>query len=342
MTVPELVMQLHLMFADNMVGPNSDNALYDFATRWLFALRRSSRVLAQLPLSLVHHYHIQLGRRHPTSILRRGSSISDGSQSSIDLSQIKVALSNTTHSMLSSTTAREERGTPSTIGSRKSSSPTACQGIFIVDPDSGSVHLSADGVDWDDERGIVALRKYYALRHEAEDTVTESKRLWSDTPFSVYALQAFSPPPKNSEGMQALLQHSVQTYGPLPSELGPRRVRSRTQSCASPYSSCHAQLEAPASPEPPRPSLAELHRAFAPPSWSTPNASCTSRTTTLRTSPRASSHPPPPQGGWQPYPRPDRDHATHEPLLALRTAVARLLVPSLTCAQDDYAEFTSA
>jgi hypothetical protein len=70
--------------------------------------------------------------------------------------------------------------------------PTACQGIFIVDPDSGSVDLSTDGVDWDDERGILALRKYYALRHEAEDAVTESKRLWSDTPFSVYALQGMS------------------------------------------------------------------------------------------------------------------------------------------------------
>ncbi|KAJ7196943.1 glycoside hydrolase family 3 protein [Mycena pura] len=34
MTVPELVLQLHLMFADNMVGPNSDNALYDFAMRF--------------------------------------------------------------------------------------------------------------------------------------------------------------------------------------------------------------------------------------------------------------------------------------------------------------------
>ncbi|KAJ6579657.1 glycoside hydrolase family 3 protein [Mycena vulgaris] len=33
MTVPELVLQLHLMFADNMVGPNSDNSLYDFAMR---------------------------------------------------------------------------------------------------------------------------------------------------------------------------------------------------------------------------------------------------------------------------------------------------------------------
>ncbi|TVY14011.1 Periplasmic beta-glucosidase [Lachnellula arida] len=34
MTIPELVMQLHLMFADNVVGPNSDNGLYDFATRF--------------------------------------------------------------------------------------------------------------------------------------------------------------------------------------------------------------------------------------------------------------------------------------------------------------------
>ena len=36
--------------------------------------------------------------------------------------------------------------------------------------------------------------------------------------------------------MQALLEHSVQTYGPLPSDLRPRRrVRSRTSSRASPY-----------------------------------------------------------------------------------------------------------
>ncbi|KAK0205764.1 glycoside hydrolase family 3 protein [Desarmillaria ectypa] len=31
MTIPELVMQLHLMFADNVVGPRSENELYDFA-----------------------------------------------------------------------------------------------------------------------------------------------------------------------------------------------------------------------------------------------------------------------------------------------------------------------
>jgi serine/arginine repetitive matrix protein 2 len=35
--------------------------------------------------------------------------------------------------------------------------------------------------------------------------------------------------------MKALLEHSVQNYGPLPSDLRPRRIRSRTQSRASPY-----------------------------------------------------------------------------------------------------------
>ncbi|KAJ7661448.1 glycoside hydrolase family 3 protein [Mycena polygramma] len=34
MTVPELVLQVHLMFADNLVGPKSDNGLYDFAMRF--------------------------------------------------------------------------------------------------------------------------------------------------------------------------------------------------------------------------------------------------------------------------------------------------------------------
>jgi serine/arginine repetitive matrix protein 2 len=43
---------------------------------------------------------------------------------------------------------------------------------------------------------------------------------------------AFEPPSHRS-GMRALLDHSRQTYGPLPSEL--RRIRSRTSSRPSPY-----------------------------------------------------------------------------------------------------------
>ncbi len=35
--------------------------------------------------------------------------------------------------------------------------------------------------------------------------------------------------------MQAMLEHSQKNYGPLPSELRPHRVRSRTSSRASPY-----------------------------------------------------------------------------------------------------------
>jgi hypothetical protein len=97
-----------------------------------------------------------------------------------------------------------------------------------------SIDLTTGTSVWDDERGIVALRKYYALKDEAQDTVTESKRQWLDTPFSVFAVQTFQPP-RHHAGMQALLEHSVQNYGPLPSELRPRRMRSQTQSRPSPY-----------------------------------------------------------------------------------------------------------
>lgn len=72
----------------------------------------------------------------------------------------------------------------------KKSSPTAIQPVFIVDPsDSASMHSIES---WDEERGIHAMRRYYELRNEAEYTVTESRRVWVDTPFSVYALQSKS------------------------------------------------------------------------------------------------------------------------------------------------------
>ena len=51
----------------------------------------------------------------------------------------------------------------------------------------------------------------------------------------LFVFVAFQAPEEPS-GMQALLAHSVQTYGPLPSDLrSARRVRSRTSSRASPY-----------------------------------------------------------------------------------------------------------
>ena len=47
--------------------------------------------------------------------------------------------------------------------------------------------------------------------------------------------------------MQAMLEHSQKNYGPLPSDLRPRRVRSRTSSRASPYPLRH--MRPSASPE---------------------------------------------------------------------------------------------
>ncbi|KIJ60131.1 hypothetical protein HYDPIDRAFT_32553 [Hydnomerulius pinastri MD-312] len=103
--------------------------------------------------------------------------------------------------------------------------------VFVVDPETSSVDSLSM---WDDEKGITTLRKYYALKDEAQDTVIESKRVWLDTPFSLFAVQSFDPP-RHPSGMQALLEHSLQNYGPLPSELRPRRMRSRVNSRPSPY-----------------------------------------------------------------------------------------------------------
>jgi hypothetical protein len=73
----------------------------------------------------------------------------------------------------------------------KKSSPTTRHSVFVVDSDTASIHSKPEESAWDDERGITTLRKYYALRDEAENVVVESKRTWLDTPFSLFALQCF-------------------------------------------------------------------------------------------------------------------------------------------------------
>ena len=82
-------------------------------------------------------------------------------------------------------TIEEENHTTVTDGfpdSVKALSPVIDDGVIIVDPDDAS------GLQCD-ERGIVALRKYYTLKGEADTTIQESKQLWQDTPFSIYAVQ---------------------------------------------------------------------------------------------------------------------------------------------------------
>jgi serine/arginine repetitive matrix protein 2 len=121
------------------------------------------------------------------------------------------------------------------------------QSVIVVDSDADSPRSS---IDWDPNHGI-SLRRYYALKDEAHDTVEESKRVWIDTPFSVFALQCkstsvfFPPksriispafnPPRHPDGMKAMLEHSQRNYMELPPALRAPRVRSRTSSRASPY-----------------------------------------------------------------------------------------------------------
>jgi serine/arginine repetitive matrix protein 2 len=200
------------------------------------------------------------------------SSVASDSISSIDLSRVNLSLANISYPTIMPSRARvrskghghrrrlsgiqlsrrsvyetieEENHSPVTDGFLDSVkaplSPVIDDSVVIVDPDDAST------VEWA-ERGIVALRQYCTLKDEADVTVKESKQLWLDTPFSVYAVQCMSylisgelpltrfaafEPPAHRSGMRALLEHSRQTYGPLSAEL--RRIRSRTSSRPSPY-----------------------------------------------------------------------------------------------------------
>ncbi|KAG6884411.1 hypothetical protein C0993_011370 [Termitomyces sp. T159_Od127] len=185
----------------------------------------------------------------------------EGSQSSIDLSDINTALADATHplptlarhqvrararghghrrrtqasrSSVYETIEEEKMNSPSphktSLPSLKDT-PTICRPILIAEPSDDTV---GPGQILNNESGTLTLRRYYALRDEAQTTVVESKRTWRDTPSSIFAVQSFDPP-RHPAGMQALLEHSVRNYGPLPSELRPRRVRSRTSSRPSPY-----------------------------------------------------------------------------------------------------------
>ena len=50
--------------------------------------------------------------------------------------------------------------------------------------------MQIESVLWDDEETGPALRKFYALENEAQETLVESKRQWEDTAFSLFALQS--------------------------------------------------------------------------------------------------------------------------------------------------------
>ncbi|PIL26963.1 hypothetical protein GSI_10101 [Ganoderma sinense ZZ0214-1] len=209
-----------------------------------------------------------------------GSSISGGSQSSIDLGHLSTLLTNASHPSSGVARARArarargtghrrridqarmsrssvyetieeeasvyasspspQRPTPQSLA-KQAANLMVNNSVYVVESDEDSIYSECG-----DESGITNLRRYYALRSEAQVTVDESKRLWMDTPFSVFALQSFYPP-REPVAMQAMLEHSQKNYGPLPSDLRPHRVRSRTSSRASPYPLRH--MRSSASPE---------------------------------------------------------------------------------------------
>ncbi|KAI0266456.1 hypothetical protein BC834DRAFT_129548 [Gloeopeniophorella convolvens] len=221
----------------------------------------------------------------PLSTSGEASSVASESISSIDLSRLNASLMNMSHPMIMQPRARvRSRGhghrrrmsnirisrasvyetieeemssansTPVTdrfLDTKAPLSPVVDDSVVIVDADDETPF------EWDD-RGVAALRKYYVLKDEADVTIEESKQMWVDTPFSIYALQSFEPPAHRS-AMRALLEHSRQTFGPLSAEL--RRIRSRTNSRPSPYPQPQRAIKVSLSsaavrPEIPAPSIA--------------------------------------------------------------------------------------
>lgn len=144
------------------------------------------------------------------------SSVASDSISSIDLSRVNLSLTNMSYPVIMQSRTRTRskghghrrrlsgiqlarRSVYETIEEENHSlvtdgfpdslkaplSPVTDDNVIIVDPDDASV------VEWD-ERGIVALRRYCTLKDEADVTINESKQLWLDTPFSIYAVQCMS------------------------------------------------------------------------------------------------------------------------------------------------------
>jgi serine/arginine repetitive matrix protein 2 len=150
-----------------------------------------------------------------------GDSFSGGSQSSIDLSSIDFALSNLAHTTelmsfgrvrarargqghrrrisqarMSRASVYEtiEEELPELIESsypdpqallKDETISVGINNIFVVEPDATTDTVLKD----DSGPDTSVLHKYYALKDEATETVTESRVVWPDTQFSMYAMQ---------------------------------------------------------------------------------------------------------------------------------------------------------
>ena len=151
------------------------------------------------------------------------SSQSSGSQSSIDISRLSYLLQQAANPSAGASRARvrararghghrrrisQARASRASVyetieeelsGMSNAPSPVKAASPAVVKKGGESslsrVLSSFDGpepevqiVEYDDRYGPT-LRKYFALKDEAHETVVESKRLWQDTPFSLFATQ---------------------------------------------------------------------------------------------------------------------------------------------------------
>ena len=151
-----------------------------------------------------------------------GSSISSGSQSSINLAHLDSLLAHSSHLPMSNTGAarmrmwlcacgqghrrrysawlsqrsvyetieEETNVSPTHTMSSKSATPTS-QLVIVITSDLADLTAS-DGSFWDSEQDIIAIDRCYALRNEADHTVVESIWIWMDMPFSLFAVQSES------------------------------------------------------------------------------------------------------------------------------------------------------
>ncbi|KAF8326870.1 uncharacterized protein EI90DRAFT_3069364 [Cantharellus anzutake] len=186
-----------------------------------------------------------------------------GSQSSIDLTRLSVALNGSRPSSMASSSSGNRirargqghrrrsvsRGSrvetimeevpglasPYSSGSSVSSlvSTVPSMRFEIVNAKTGEPEV--DVVEWDnDDSSTEIMRRYHALRKEAFDIVQQSKHDWADTDFSRFALASFKPP-QEPAALRAFYDYSVRTYTHLPSELCHRRQRRNSR--PSPYGS---------------------------------------------------------------------------------------------------------
>ncbi|KAG8936693.1 hypothetical protein FRC02_000151 [Tulasnella sp. 418] len=181
-----------------------------------------------------------------------------GSQSSIDVDQLRILLENVSSPSTSATGYSRIR--PRGHGHRRKISQTSRASTIEPIEEEYSFHNpdgkfesefasrrpsrlpDVDVYDPSDDTGIGAWEegkiadpmRYFALKNEAKSVVEKSKQAWMDTEFSKFAISSFHPP-RNPGSIQALIEHSRNTFVPLPLELRVRKPRSRANSRPTPY-----------------------------------------------------------------------------------------------------------